>query len=169
MTAVEVAVECELVIMGPPEPAELALVISLPCERRPAASREEETLLVEVQVRCASADLHECHTFGTMRYIAETFLSSLRHAVSTGEGSATLGDDDVWNYLRIQPEDQAEGTFKASGRFWSVPTDIESDPEEADFFSGAAVAAGFQGIRIHKAQLARAVAELESGLPKLTW
>ncbi len=167
MGAVEVTLNCELAIMGPPEPAELVLRLSVPDERAPAAAMAEEVLLVEVRIDCLGARLHQSHSFGTERARAEGFLGDLEQLARRGEGGAVLSDDDQWNYLRVQSEEHGARSAKVSGRFCSVPVDIESDPEEASFFQGAAVASGFQGLRVRDTELARAAAELTDGLATL--
>jgi hypothetical protein len=171
MASVVISIDCELVVMGPPQPARLVLVIAHPPTGRGTANSEWlESLFVKIHI--ASDHVSEFFRFGAVQGGLVLFLDGLKHMQSAGEGNATLEDEDGVSYLRIGAAAGAGGSFRISGRFYSVLIDTEDigfDPEEAGFFKRRwALASGFQGLRVYGPQLARAIDDLEAGLATLS-
>jgi hypothetical protein len=167
--SIAVSVDCELVVMGPPQPARLVIVIAHPPVGRGVPREWDEPFLVNIAVASHMAVEH--YGFGTVQGELSSFLTQLRHIVATGEGGATLLDEDGQSYVRFQSSAEARGFFRISGRFYSVLIDTEdigTNPEEAAFFERRwGFARGFQGLRVHGSELSRVVGDQEAGLTAL--
>jgi hypothetical protein len=164
MFPIEVALDCEAVVVGAPAPMRVTLRITLPEERTPAAIAEwEEYRLVDVDAAFPWQRVTD--GFGTVQAELSSFVRDLQHLLATGEGSAVLEDEDGDSYLKLGIEDWADRSFRISARFYHMLTAMEPDPDEAEFFDRVwMISTGYQGVRIRGPQLASAVRELTAKL-----
>jgi hypothetical protein len=165
MATVEIPIDCELIVMGPPDPAKVILTITQP------EGEWKDPLLVTIKV--AWPPFEKNYSFGTLRDAVTLFVGELQQMQATGEGKTTLHDEDVQSYLRIRTDVKEKGAFHISGRFYSVLVytgNAEPDPEEAGFFEHMwGFAEGFQGLRTRTAQLSQLIAGLKAAQAALVW
>ncbi len=148
-------IDCEFAAMGLPRPARLVLSIQ---------DAEDPTVLsIEFMVDLPAAGMR-----GTLRAERDQvirFTDDLRRLHGTAEGEAVLQDEDAPSYLRVRSENGRQDALKVSGIVYSLVTDIQPNPEEADFFLNVwALASGFQGLRVSRSALPRILEELVATL-----